>query len=182
MDLARIAILYALGMELSAWVKLARTKKGLTQDQMADALGVTKGNVSAWENGRHEPSWAKILKIGHLTGEPLPIPPELQTPIPKETAELIDDLRLLSQEDRTMMVFQVKRLADLTSEKVNSVTAEKSGTIGSRSDALRESSQPAIKHGVTSLDQAVREAESIFGVKRASSTTTTGKVVKGGKS
>lgn len=38
-------------------------------------MNVTKGNVSAWENGRHEPSWSQILKINELSGFPLPLNP-----------------------------------------------------------------------------------------------------------
>lgn len=62
------------GMELNEWIKAARLSKGLTQDQLAEALGMTKGNVSAWEVGRHEPSFAAIIKIIEETGfsEPLP--------------------------------------------------------------------------------------------------------------
>lgn len=56
------------GMEISEWVSKARSSKGWTQVQMGDALGLTKGNVSAWEKGRHEPSYRQILKIRELTG------------------------------------------------------------------------------------------------------------------
>lgn len=38
-------------------------------------MGVTKGNVSAWENGRHEPGWSQIIKISDLSGYPLPLNP-----------------------------------------------------------------------------------------------------------
>ncbi|VVD95940.1 peptidase S24 [Pandoraea iniqua] len=60
-------------MELKQWVRDARTKSGMTQTQMGDALGVSKANISAWENGHHEPSWSQMLKIRSMTGMPLPI-------------------------------------------------------------------------------------------------------------
>ena len=36
-------------------LKAARNSKGLTQQQVADRLGVIKGTVSAWETGRGSP-------------------------------------------------------------------------------------------------------------------------------
>lgn len=135
MDALRIDNLYPVSMELSAWVKLARQEKGWTQEDMADALGVTKGNVSAWENSRHEPGWGQILKIAGLTGQPLPIPKEMQASLRREDAELLADFSLLSAEDKTLVVYQVKRLADLTSKKVNEAVAENDGTMKSVASA-----------------------------------------------
>ncbi|MDR8787929.1 HTH-type transcriptional regulator PrtR [Burkholderia multivorans] len=69
----RIEILYHSPMELSEWVLFARTSKNLTQQQLGEALSVSKANVSAWEKGRHDPSWTQILKIRQITGVPLPV-------------------------------------------------------------------------------------------------------------
>lgn len=49
------------------WVKEARQYARLTQEALGDQLGVTKGNVSGWENGRHQPSFAQLIKISRLT-------------------------------------------------------------------------------------------------------------------
>ncbi|WP_244940004.1 helix-turn-helix transcriptional regulator [Herbaspirillum seropedicae] len=62
----KIGFLYDVAMEIHEWVASARKKAKLTQDQMADALGVTRGNVSAWENNRHEPSLSQLMKIGAI--------------------------------------------------------------------------------------------------------------------
>lgn len=61
-------------MEIREWVRAARLHAKLTQTQLGEALGVTKGNVSAWETGRHEPSYGNLLKIAEVTrfGTPLP--------------------------------------------------------------------------------------------------------------
>lgn len=61
-------------MQISKWIKDARKHSGLTQQQLGDALGVTKANVSAWENDRHEPSFDQLKKIAEETAykEPLP--------------------------------------------------------------------------------------------------------------
>ena len=61
-------VLYSAAVELKEWVKAARAHKGLTQGQLGDELGLTKGNISGWENGRHEPSYAQLLKIEQITG------------------------------------------------------------------------------------------------------------------
>jgi transcriptional regulator with XRE-family HTH domain len=59
-------------MEIKNWIRLARKKADLTQEQLGERLGVTKGNVSAWENGRHEPSYAQVQEISVITKCPLP--------------------------------------------------------------------------------------------------------------
>lgn len=58
-------------MEMKSWIRLARKKAGLTQEQLADKLGLTKGNISAWENGRHEASFAQLAAIAELSGLPI---------------------------------------------------------------------------------------------------------------
>jgi transcriptional regulator with XRE-family HTH domain len=59
-------------MELKDWIRVARKAAKLTQEQLGEKLGMTKGNVSAWENGRHEPSYAQLQQISEISGEPLP--------------------------------------------------------------------------------------------------------------
>lgn len=61
-------------MVLSDWVLACREAAGLTQAQLGDLVGVGKGNVSAWENARHEPSYTQILRIGEQTGWPFRLP------------------------------------------------------------------------------------------------------------
>lgn len=58
-------------MDMKLWIRLARKKAGLTQEQLGERLGVTKANVSAWENGRHEASFAQLTAISELAGLPL---------------------------------------------------------------------------------------------------------------
>lgn len=72
-DLLGTEFLYHSPMELNRWIIEARGRAHMTQQQLADALGVTKSNVSAWENSRHEPGWSQMLKIREVTGAPLPV-------------------------------------------------------------------------------------------------------------
>lgn len=58
--------------ELPAYIKKARAALGWTQDQLADALGCTKSNISGWENGRHIPTYKQLRIISKLSLVPLP--------------------------------------------------------------------------------------------------------------
>lgn len=59
-------------MEISEWVREARKHAKLSQEALGDMLGMTKGNVSGWENGRHKPSFDQVLQIARLTNHPPP--------------------------------------------------------------------------------------------------------------
>lgn len=41
----------------------ARKALGLTQDQLGNAVGVTKSSISAWENGRESPSFTSLPRL-----------------------------------------------------------------------------------------------------------------------
>lgn len=43
----------------------ARIEKGLTQEELAEAVGVTPASISYYENGKKRPSFEKIKKICH---------------------------------------------------------------------------------------------------------------------
>ena len=42
-----------------------RTKKGLTQEELADAVGVTRQTIIALERGNYTPSVALALRLAH---------------------------------------------------------------------------------------------------------------------
>ncbi len=58
--------------DLAAWVKRARTSAGLTQEDVALSLGMTKGNISAMENRNGKPTFDAMLKIAKRCNYPLP--------------------------------------------------------------------------------------------------------------
>lgn len=60
--------LYSCHVQTKEWIRAARQHKGLTQEQLGELVGVTKGNVSGWENGRHEASYGQLLRIEEVTG------------------------------------------------------------------------------------------------------------------
>lgn len=47
-------------------IKAARLKKGMTQDQLAFRLQVTKSAVSAWENDRETPETRRLAAINRV--------------------------------------------------------------------------------------------------------------------
>lgn len=71
--------LYPRNMEIdiAKWIRDARITAGMSQEKLGEAIGRTKGNISAWENGRHEPSFQQLGQISKATG----------VQIPKELAE-----------------------------------------------------------------------------------------------
>jgi DNA-binding transcriptional regulator YiaG len=42
--------------QMGAVIRRLRSKLGLTQEELAHALGITVGTVNRWENGRFRPS------------------------------------------------------------------------------------------------------------------------------
>jgi transcriptional regulator with XRE-family HTH domain len=57
---------------IGAWIRDARKHWGRSQEALGEAMALTKGNISAWENNRHSPSIQQLTKISELTGYSLP--------------------------------------------------------------------------------------------------------------
>ena len=49
-------------------IREARKAQGLTQEQLAELIGVTQGTVAQWENGLTHPSFEKIPKVANALG------------------------------------------------------------------------------------------------------------------
>lgn len=94
LDHACLDFLYTAAMTIGAWIKACRVAAHMNQTQLGDTLGVTKGNVSAWENDRHEPSYTQMLRIAEIGRLPLPGVNQsgLAWPFPDVARERIDAL------------------------------------------------------------------------------------------
>jgi len=57
-----------LRMTFGARMKSARRQAGLTQQQMAERLGVNHSNVSQWESDKHTPQFSAVVKFCEETG------------------------------------------------------------------------------------------------------------------
>ena len=50
-------------MEISDLIKSARIEKGLTQQQLADVVFVTRQTISKWELGKSVPDQASLILL-----------------------------------------------------------------------------------------------------------------------
>jgi len=57
-----------LHQSLAEILKARRTSRGMTQEQVAEAVGVSRQAVSKWENGTAEPSTSNLLALARLYG------------------------------------------------------------------------------------------------------------------
>lgn len=136
-------------MELKEWIKAARLHKGFTQEQLGVELDLTKGNISGWENGRHEPSYHQLLKIQHITGYPLPPGIDLvtQTPPPPEgnlaerlQAELDTDPYALIEDGLKALII-VGAAKDEVMERVRALAKQAADTQRAFEERLRQRDQ-----------------------------------------
>lgn len=58
-------------MELKERLAALRRERGLTQDELAQAVGVTRQAVSKWERGVIAPSTVNLVALGQFYGVPL---------------------------------------------------------------------------------------------------------------
>jgi transcriptional regulator with XRE-family HTH domain len=92
----------AVDFDLAKWVRDARQAAGYTQEKLGELVGVSKANVSGWENGRHLPSVSQTLAISRLTGAKMPflvgetgrVRPGRPDPLPGRQVPVIGSLRL----------------------------------------------------------------------------------------
>lgn len=47
-------------------IKRLRKNKGLKQQELAEILGIKRNTYSDWENGKTEPSFENLVKLGDL--------------------------------------------------------------------------------------------------------------------
>jgi transcriptional regulator with XRE-family HTH domain len=95
-------------------LRRARVKEGLSQEALAERVGVTARTVINWETGVNSPELAKIPKIAAATG----VKPawffagEDEEPDPLDSAEVNGKLDLVLQVLRDQGA-EIRRLADL---------------------------------------------------------------------
>ena len=52
-------------------IKVSRAERSMTQQQLADAVGVSRQTVNAIESGKFIPSMVLALKVARLFGKPV---------------------------------------------------------------------------------------------------------------
>lgn len=88
---------------ISRWVKEARSAAGLNQTELAEHLGLTKGNISAWENQRHEPSVAQLVKVAEVCRHRLPAELDIEGRLTDEAVRFALSYQALPQEFRKQL-------------------------------------------------------------------------------
>lgn len=64
-----IAIILALYLLISQWIKELRYKHGLAQEDLAGLLDVDVTTVQRWESGKHKPSARHLYQIRQLEAQ-----------------------------------------------------------------------------------------------------------------
>ncbi|MGR2664297.1 helix-turn-helix transcriptional regulator [Chromobacterium haemolyticum] len=105
--------LYHACMRLSEWVRAARQHAHLTQERLGELVNKTKGNISAWENGRHEPSFDQIESISRITGYPMPVSDvEASNEVVLQAAsvkDMLDELERRGESEVAKLFFEYAR-------------------------------------------------------------------------
>lgn len=55
-------------MNYGIFFKNARKESGLTQQQVADKMGIRQSNISDWENDISRPEYEKLVELSKLYG------------------------------------------------------------------------------------------------------------------
>ena len=77
-------------MELGQRIKDCRTEKGMTQEELADRIYVSRQTISSWENDKSYPDVHSLLMIGDLFGVSLDTLIKGDIEIMKETIDQAD--------------------------------------------------------------------------------------------
>ena len=59
-------------IKIGTFLKTLRKEKNLTQDQLAEQLGVSNRTVSRWETGTNMPDISLLVEIAELYGVSIP--------------------------------------------------------------------------------------------------------------
>lgn len=85
--------------QIATFVREAREALGLSQESLGEIFGCTKGNISGWEKGLHEPRFAVLTELSKRSRVPLPGLVDL----PKSTAAVVDK----NQNDPDIVIFDL---------------------------------------------------------------------------
>ncbi len=111
-------------------LRYVRHNCGLSQRQVANAMGLNRTTIGSWESGRTEPSLDKIVKLAQIFRiDPTEILPNESSPAPfkdpendeskgkpiysltKEEQQLLVSFRLLSDEQRADVLAKITNIA-----------------------------------------------------------------------
>ena len=108
-----------------AWnLKTARSQSGLTQEELATAIGVSQKTVSSWEKGRTDPSIEETIKICKALNCPMET---LTGVVMRSVGEIsFDDILVKIRNLDTMHLFELyKTIEEIINQKQRLKAMEK---------------------------------------------------------
>lgn len=85
--------------EIATFVKEAREALGLSQEALGEIFGCTKGNVSGWEKGLHEPRFAVLSDLSKRS--------KIALPGIRELTQVKTPSQLLSESEENTIIFDL---------------------------------------------------------------------------
>lgn len=97
---------------IAARVRQARSDKGLTQEQLAEALDVATETISRYEGGKLPPSLPMLYRMAEALGIDIEVLVRRGPAGPRSAeAELVEGWRSLELEEQRMVLHLVRRLS-----------------------------------------------------------------------
>ncbi len=98
------------GSGYASVIREARKASGINQHQLADCLGISRNTVAGWETGHSRPDLDAVPALCGVLGISIPAFFGQQEQVSAPEAELLRSYRLLKEEDRMAMIWQIQAL------------------------------------------------------------------------
>ncbi len=102
-------------------IKRTRTQLGLSRQQLADRVGVTRKSLDNWENDMSEPRGVKVMKLAGVLQVPMiwlltgdNPPAQDHNPATLETARIVQKLNRAVAMQRDLAALLIEVSADVT--------------------------------------------------------------------
>lgn len=137
-----------MSIDLPKWIRDGRKSKGLTQERLAEGLGLIKQTISHWETGRHAPSYQQVLELAAVFGCQMPTEGDLQraSVAPQPAAQHSATAATADEKEQTLltmfrklkpdeqMVYLEKLVADVSAAEATRFIRERFGANGTAPD------------------------------------------------
>lgn len=99
-------------------IRELRKARGITMKQLGEVLGLAESTISQYENGRRQPDYETLLRLGEYFGVSVGfiLGAEEKTPLVNGDEELNELLETLKTRPECRMLFQLSK--DATKEEV----------------------------------------------------------------
>jgi transcriptional regulator with XRE-family HTH domain len=108
------------------WLRELRERAGLTQEQLAHAVGTDRRNIRRWEVDGHDPAGSMLMRVLDAVGVTLvPAPP---SDLPRSVNAELRDLRARLREDADEAARrhdELRTLLDARRERVDGISARR---------------------------------------------------------